>query len=347
MGNGAKTAQIVAIVLAIELIFSLVVRMPITYSFGLNDISVETENPTPSDPEVYTPVSDPNNNTTSVTPTAVPTTSPDDNPVNISDDNTVNELMWDYNPYYELLDETDKNIYKDIYNCLKNAETSIDIEKYQIAFAKLKLIAEYAYFDHPEIFWYEGAFQYQYDMHTGKVVSYEPNYSDLAKDIENNREKINQKAEEYIVAAKAETRGDVYKELVVHDMLCKNITYVIDSDYNQSVYSSLVNGKTVCAGYSRAFQYIMLKLGINVCYVSGDANNGKAVDRHSWNIVKLDGNYYNVDVTWDDLDNEKLLYYEYFNLTDDQIDDDHFRGEVSKGLPQCTSTELAYKNIAA
>ena len=67
-----------------------------------------------------------------------------------------------------------------------------------------------------------------------------------------------------------------------------------DAPENQTLYSGLVNGQTVCAGYARTFQYLMNRLDIPVIYVTGTTDTGEA---HGWNIVKCGDNYYNVDVT--------------------------------------------------
>ena len=104
---------------------------------------------------------------------------------------------------------------------------------------------------------------------------------------------------------------------------------------NQSVYSALVNGKTVCAGYARAFQYLLQQLGIPCYYCTGYAG-----EAHAWNIVALDDGYYNVDVTWDDSDGGR---YDYFNKTDTDYADSHIRQELSVYLPPCNGS--VYRNL--
>jgi transglutaminase/protease-like cytokinesis protein 3 len=96
---------------------------------------------------------------------------------------------------------------------------------------------------------------------------------------------------------------------------------------NQSVYSALVNGETVCAGYARAMQYLMQRLGIPCYYCTGYAGQN-----HAWNIVRLDDGYYNVDVTWDDTPGGE---YDYFNRTDAEYAGTHVRQSLSVNLPVC------------
>lgn len=104
---------------------------------------------------------------------------------------------------------------------------------------------------------------------------------------------------------------------------------------SQSAYSGLVNGKTVCAGYSRAFQYLMMRLGIPCYYCTGYAG-----ESHAWNIVKLGDDYYNVDLTWDDTEGG---LYDYFNKTDNDYADSHARQDLSIYLPPCEGTQ--YRNL--
>ena len=102
---------------------------------------------------------------------------------------------------------------------------------------------------------------------------------------------------------------------------------------NQSAYSALVEGKSVCAGYARAYQYLMQRLGIPCYYCTGFAG-----EDHAWNIVGLDDGYYNVDVTWDDTPGGE---YDYFNKTDEDYADTHVRRDLSVNLPKCEGQRYA------
>ena len=82
------------------------------------------------------------------------------------------------------------------------------------------------------------------------------------------------------------------KEVSVHDKICNAISY-ISGTYDQSIYSALIENKTVCAGYSEVFTMMMNAMGIDTMTVLSDC--------HAWNVIQLDdGNYYCVDSTWDD-----------------------------------------------
>ena len=73
--------------------------------------------------------------------------------------------------------------------------------------------------------------------------------------------------------------------------------------------------------------YIMNKLGIRTYYITGDSSGD-----HSWNIVELENEYYNVDLTWDD---QKKISYRYFNVPDSIFTKTHIRKDLSIYLPVC------------
>ena len=80
--------------------------------------------------------------------------------------------------------------------------------------------------------------------------------------------------------------------------------------------------QSVCAGYSRTFQYLCKKAGIKCTYVPGDTD-----EPHAWNLVELNGKYYWVDVTWGDPiydDGTQTLNYHYFMTTDEVLFRTHY-----------------------
>ena len=64
---------------------------------------------------------------------------------------------------------------------------------------------------------------------------------------------------------------DLDKEQYVYKALQNMCVYDENSDMNQSAYSVFINGSSVCAGYSRAFQYIMQQLNIPCYFCTGYA----------------------------------------------------------------------------
>ncbi|MFM1534101.1 transglutaminase domain-containing protein [Helcococcus ovis] len=90
--------------------------------------------------------------------------------------------------------------------------------------------------------------------------------------------------------------SDLDKALASHDWLVNNVEYVERFGRDQSAYSSIVEGRTVCAGYAKGFKYLMDKLGVSSELRTGYVGS----EMHLWNLLDIAGKWYNVDVTWDD-----------------------------------------------
>lgn len=97
--------------------------------------------------------------------------------------------------------------------------------------------------------------------------------------------------------------NDYDKVLTVHDTLVDLIEY--DTSYNRAnthnIYGALIEHKVVCEGYAKSFKYIMDALNIPCILVSGTATNSSGrTESHMWNYIQLNGNWYGIDLTWDD-----------------------------------------------
>ena len=131
-------------------------------------------------------------------------------------------------------------------------------------------------------------------------------------------------------------------ELRIHDWLVDNMEYdtgeleryggTPDPD-NDNPYGALVKGKGICEGYTRTFQLLMDLAGIECISVYGNSDNGMEYGEHAWNQVCLDGEWYIVDVTWDDPlysgtgSLPASYHHRYFNVTSDAIRNNHFWDE--------------------
>ena len=83
----------------------------------------------------------------------------------------------------------------------------------------------------------------------------------------------------------------------------------------------MINGEAVCSGYTESFKTFMDMLGIENYTISGKAGN----EQHIWNVVKLDNDWYQVDVTWDDPvgSSQEYIDHSYFNISDSDMAIDH------------------------
>lgn len=227
-------------------------------------------------------------------------------------------------PYYAMLSEEKQALYRQIYaNAVKLADSFAPVT--DVTVDGVKEVFEAVYNDHPELFWLETGYSCKY-LRSGKCL-------ELTLQYNMEKERIPQAKESFQQAARELTEGaeglpnDAEKEKYVHDALVDRVEYEESAAMNQSAYSALVNGRTVCAGYARAFQYVMTELGIPCYYCTGYSG-----EDHAWNIVETDNGYYNVDVTWDDTDPST---YDYYNKTDAQYARTHIRKGMSVRLPAC------------
>ena len=117
--------------------------------------------------------------------------------------------------------------------------------------------------------------------------------------------------EEYIT----DDMSDFEKEITIVQWLVENCAYNKSVSNCETAYGCIIEGKAKCMGYADAFLQTAKLCGLDVRYVYNSS-------LHDWNLVKLDGDWYHVDVTWEDVSASYgfgNLRCEYINLTDDEI----------------------------
>ena len=160
---------------------------------------------------------------------------------------------------------------------------------------------------------------------------------------------------EYVLAELApDTLSDYERELAIHDYIIgcasydsntlSRLPFFTEDPNNRNPYGALVSGRAVCEGYSSTFRLFMELTGIECITVTGEANAGR--EPHAWNMVKLDGEWYCVDVTWDDPTTlcpvSESVKHRYFNVTSDFLRaNSHFWDE--NGVPEAEATRWAWQ----
>ncbi len=235
-------------------------------------------------------------------------------------------------PYYYLLDETGQAVYRQIY-ANANALNKTFMPCQDITVNALKTVFEAVYNDHPELFWLETSYGCKYSR-SGKCIEITLQFSVTEEEMADFRNTFDTQVNRILYQAWS-LPDDYEKEKYVHNRLLELVEYQSGAPMSQSAYSALVNGKTVCAGYARAFQYLMHQLGIPCYYCTGYSG-----ENHAWNIIYLYGEYYNVDLTWDDTEPAP---YRYFNKTDQDYETTHVRRSLAQKLPACAGT--SYRNL--
>lgn len=141
------------------------------------------------------------------------------------------------------------------------------------------------------------------------------------------------------------------KAKAIHDYLVINVDYDYENYLNNTIprarytaEGALRDGYAVCAGYALAFKLLCEQAGMECDYVVGSAGG-----YHAWNQVKVDGKWYNVDVTWDDpvskgkaFDDHSHNRYSYFLISDELMNKDHKAHNAKHTCPSSLN-EKAYE----
>lgn len=214
--------------------------------------------------------------------------------------------------------------------------------------------------DHPEKFWLSSnsIMVFYENGKTTVAFNYRMDYETRVKAQDELEKKVNE-----IVSNAPSNATQFELEQYVHNYIVDNCEYDHESaasdnpgDNTGNVYGALIEGKAVCEGYSRAFQLLCKELGLECVNIYGTSKD----ENHMWNCIQIEGEWYHVDVTWDDPETEQedVVRYLFFNLNDENIGKDHQISEMYESIsddafdnspsnanlfvPQCTATEYNY-----
>jgi hypothetical protein len=158
------------------------------------------------------------------------------------------------------------------------------------------------------------------------------------------REQITDEVKRIAAEVVTEEMNDFEKVLAIHDYLKEHITYNEDldnlTDIDHTAYGALIHGVAVCDGYMDAFHLVLNEVGIESHNVTGDDLDQTDNWWHAWSLVKMDGEYYHIDLTWNDTDDDRANY-EFFGLTDDEIKETHIIFEANQ-IPEATGEKNNY-----
>ena len=89
--------------------------------------------------------------------------------------------------------------------------------------------------------------------------------------------------------------------LALQQAICERTVYTLDGVYAHDAAGVFLKGEAVCDGYAKAFKLLCDKYDIPCIIVAGTAVQSGSSEAHAWNYVQMeDGNWYAVDVTWND-----------------------------------------------
>ncbi len=150
---------------------------------------------------------------------------------------------------------------------------------------------------------------------------------------------VEMNVQEIVASLSKSAKTDVEKVKAVNDYIVSNTAYTDSTKASpHSAYTVLAEHGGVCQGYALLAHSMLQKLGIETQYIIGYVGQ----EGHAWNLVKLDGQWYHLDTTWNDPvpDRKGAVRYQYFLVDDRTMARDHTW--IAADYPKATSTIYSY-----
>lgn len=150
---------------------------------------------------------------------------------------------------------------------------------------------------------------------------------------------VEMNAQEIVATIAKTAKTDVEKIKAVNDYIVANTAYTEQTKSSpHSAYTVLAEHGGVCQGYALLAHSMLQKLGFETKYIVGYVGQ----EGHAWNLVKLDGQWYHLDTTWNDPvpDRKGAIRYQYFLVDDRTMARDHTW--IADDYPKATSTAYSY-----
>lgn len=254
----------------------------------------------------------------------------------------VDESVVSGNYHYGQLAEEEKKIYRELYEGISQMTKNIPISTADTDQAS-RLI-EFVLMDSPELFWTDGGGELS---GYGSALFFTPSYHVSPEEKAVRQAQIDE-AVSQCLAGLDMGLDDYGKIKYLFDYIVNTTEYDLQAADSQNMYSAIVNKRSVCAGYSKAMQYMLRQLGIECIYVTGTTMEQEA---HAWNIVQCAGQYYELDVTWGDpvflegngeqMPPELTINYDYLCCSDAEIFRTHTLDQLVV-YPACVSMDYNY-----
>ncbi|MCR5485015.1 MAG: hypothetical protein K6F09_05420 [Clostridiales bacterium] len=261
-----------------------------------------------------------------------------------------------FNQYaYSLLDDNEKWLYNRMNKAVAAHKSELGFLAIYDSDTIYKVNA-YLLYDHPEYFWNvaEGTVWTQTIASVTFVTRYNFKYWASEKEIPDMQKNVDEAADKFLSGVD-KNASDYDKALAVYEYVIDNTKYDYttyekededdDTRRSRSLYGVFADKNAVCAGYAKAAQYLLEKLGIQSVYIIG--GEIKSDGNHAWLLVKLDGEYYYMDPTWGDPSNKDgeqkyNIRHEYFCMNEEELLRKHVFNESTISVPECKSQKCNY-----
>lgn len=208
---------------------------------------------------------------------------------------------------------------------LEQEAERIYLAAYDLSAQELEQVWNEVYNNRPDLFFVSPS--YAFSTLNGRVWYVSPQYETGRAGAD-----ARQRYEDAVQAAMAGVEtdwSDLKKALYLHDWVALHGTYD-DTLEGGSAYDLLVEGTGVCQAYAKGYLALLQQCGIPCRLVTSEEM------KHAWVAVKLDGNWYNADPTYDDPTMDRLGYVQHtcFLKSDAALQGSHFGAST----PACVST---------
>ena len=179
--------------------------------------------------------------------------------------------------------------------------------------------------DTPELFWFEGKWKAVAGEKQGKYMM--PVYNMDREAVKIAQKQIEERFDTLDCICENCSEYEIARG--VYRWILENVQYGLDvNNSGQNIYNALAEGRAVCKGIAKAYQFILSRYGIFSALAAGSLDGRM---RHIWNVIRLDGGFYNVDICmgYERFDclfsgkGRKDDLYRGFLLTDKQIECTH------------------------
>lgn len=286
------------------------------------------------------PTTNPSDATSSGTNSATGVVSADETSAetSIKTIHTADEISRPYS--YNQLSEKQAYIYDAVIAAAEKLKTDVPLSTVMdISAEDYCEVYQQIYNDEHALFYIDTKMQYAMNTNTKKLASAIIFYKYSDEKIAEMQKAIDKEVQRVLDGITPDmTEYDKVKYF--YDYLASSVVYDESTENCRDIYGVFVDKKAICGGYSKAFSHLCDKVGIETATVTGDADG----EAHMWNMVKIDGQWYNIDITYAVTESELGSYvrYDYFCVTDEMLAGTRSVYEQNYAYPKATATDCDY-----
>ena len=266
------------------------------------------------------------------------------------------------------LEEEEQLLYDALLTCAISEDPTVKGPEFQISSDpsgdEFKTMFHRCYnallFDHPELFWLsagDSMFQFSYRRRLLGEGTYDIAFqlTGPVPERDEQMQALESAADAFLSEINLDERAPKVA-LEIHDRLIDLVSYdkeaaaAADRDLAHTAYGALVANSrgqencAVCDGYSYAYEYLLQKAGIRSTVIAGRAGDDEdSAGPHSWNLVELYGQWYEVDATWDDISAEEALNSEldYSEIAEEAMNNKWYTDRLTHFLFNVTTEQIS------